>query len=81
MCVLGHAIDSDGGIASDWRAAKRAMWCAFWANSGNVAVASSECVVRSVLLNRTVLPQFPGNATACLSKNLLRLSSIPCKTV
>ena len=40
MPVLGHIIDSKGGIRECWTAARNAMWKAFWANFNGKAAIS-----------------------------------------
>jgi hypothetical protein len=54
--VLGHILDDNGYTASCWRATSRAMWRAFFANSGAATAAKLSVKDKMSLLQRSVVP-------------------------
>ena len=52
--VLGHFVQSDGGIREDWHFTESKMWGAFWANSGSSKCSKLSPSSRALLIYRAV---------------------------
>ena len=58
MNVLGHIIQDDAGIRSDWNRTRNCMWASFWVNVGSKHVRNIEPLAKSRLLYRSVVSMF-----------------------
>ena len=56
--MLGHHIQSDGGIRSDWCLTRNVMWASYWANIGARSVRDMSVVSKAFLLYRPVVCLF-----------------------
>ena len=58
MNVLGHVVQNDSGIRSDWRKTKLGLWKCFWGSCGSRAGRSLGAILKVKLLQRSVLAFF-----------------------
>ena len=58
LSVLGHHVQNDGGLRSDWCLTRNVMWASFWANIGARTVRNLCPVTKAFLLYRAVVCLF-----------------------
>jgi len=89
MNVLGHCLQNDGGIMSDWNSTKTVFWGCFWKNAGCTAAKHLPPSEKVRLLYRTVvakvqwkLSRWPFQKTVAveLDKTQCRMTAflLPC---
>ena len=55
MNILGHILQNDGGIRSDWKFTRKMLWGSFWKNCGSTRLQKADPTSKTMLLQRTVV--------------------------